>query len=202
MIRIYCRCSTDDQDLISQKHELAKWTKCQDDQDIQWYEDEGYSGLSMDRPAWKRLMTDLRPGDRLVCYALDRMCRDLLHFLNVIRQLKAKKVIFQSLRECVDISSPFGEAMLEILAVFGKLETRIRQQRQRAGIEARRNPETRKCPWGGRKTGTRVRLTEEKEMLIRQLHAAGEKIAVIARLVGLTRKTVYKVVRQESGAAT
>ena len=51
--------------------------------------------------------------------------------------------------------------------------------------------------WGGRKAGTRIKLTEEKEKLIRQLHAEGKPKAVIARLVGLTRKTVYAALRRK-----
>lgn len=196
MIRVYARCSHEDQDLKSQKHELAKWLKSQDEA-VEWYEDEGFSGLTLDRPGWKRLMADLRAGDKLVCYAVDRVCRDLLHFLTVVRQLQARRVTFFSLREAVDISTPFGEAMLEILAVFGKLETKIRQQRQRSGIEALRNPETKKCPWGGRKSGTRVKVSVEKESLVVQLHGEGKPIAVIARLTSLTRRTIYKVLARQ-----
>jgi DNA invertase Pin-like site-specific DNA recombinase len=195
-IRIYCRCSHEDQDLKSQKHELTKWLKGQDDA-VEWYEDTGFSGLTLDRPGWKRLMADLRPGDRLVCYAIDRICRDLAHFLTVVRQLQARRVVFLSLREAVDISTPFGEAALELLAVFGKLETRIRQQRQRAGIEARRDPETKRCPWGGRRAGTRVKVTIEKEQQIIKLHGEGQPIAAIARLVGLTRRTIYAALARQ-----
>ena len=151
-IRIYLRCSSEDQNVKSQRYELEMWARGQDGP-IEWYSDEGYSGLNLDRPAWRKLVGDLQADDRLVCFAIDRIARDLLHFLSVIRQLKAQRVVFHSLREAVDISTPFGEAMCEILAVFGKLETRIRQGRQRAGIEARRDPVTRKCPWGGRKPG-------------------------------------------------
>ncbi len=198
-IRIYLRCSTDDQNVKSQRHELEKWARGQEES-IEWYSDEGYSGLNLDRPAWKKLVEELQPGERLVCYDIDRIARDLLHFLSVIRELKAKRVIFHSLREAVDISTPFGEAMCEILAVFGKLETRIRQGRQRSGIEARRDPVTRKCPWGGRKAGCRVKVSEEREALILKLHDEGQSIASIARLTSLTRRTVYKVLnRQEAG---
>ncbi len=198
-IRIYLRCSSEDQNVKSQRYELEKWARGQDGS-IEWYSDEGYSGLNLDRPAWKKLVGDLQPGDRLVCFAIDRIARDLLHFLSVVRQLKAQRVVFHSLREAVDISTPFGEAMCEILAVFGKLETRIRQGRQRAGIEARRDPVTRKCPWGGRKPGCRVKVSEEREALILKLHAEGQSIASIARLTSLTRRTVYRVLnRQEAG---
>lgn len=196
MIRVYCRCSSDDQDLKSQKHELNKWLKSQDEA-VAWYEDEGFSGLTLDRPAWKKLIADLRPGDKLVCYAVDRVCRDLLHFLTVVRQLQARRVTFFSLREAVDISTPFGEAMLEILAVFGKLEIRIRQSRQRAGIEARRDPAMKRCPWGGRRAGTRIKVTVEKENHVIKLHGEGQPVAAIARLVGVTRKTVYAILNRQ-----
>ena len=175
---------------------LAKWLKSQEEC-VEWYEDQGFSGLTLDRPGWKKLVTDLRPGDKLVCYAVDRVCRDLMHFLTVVRQLQARRVTFFSLREAVDISTPFGEAMLEILAVFAKLETRIRQGRQRSGIEAKRDPVTRKCPWGGRKAGCRVKVSEEREDLILKLHGEAQSIASIARLTSLTRRTIYRVLARQ-----
>lgn len=200
-IRIYLRCSTEDQSVKSQRHELEKWARGQEG-NVEWYEDEGFSGLTLDRPAWKRLMNDLQPGDRLVCFAIDRVARDLMHFLSVVRELKARRVVFYSLREAVDVSTPFGEAMCEILAVFGKLETRIRQGRQRAGIEARRDPVTRKCPWGGRRAGCRIAVTEEKEALIVKLYAEKQAIASIARLTSLTRRTVYKVLARQTATSS
>ena len=198
-IRIYLRCSTDDQSVKSQRHELAKWARGQDAA-VEWYEDVGFSGLTLDRPAWKRLMADLQPGDRLVTFAIDRIARDLLHFLSVVKELKARRVVFHSLREAVDVSTPFGEAMLEILAVFAKLETRIRQGRQRAGIEARRDPATKKCPWGGRRAGTRIKVTVEKERHIVKLRGEGQPVAAIARLVGVTRKTIYATLKRLNAA--
>lgn len=64
---------------------------------------------------------------------------------------------------------------------------------QRAGIQARRQANGGKCPWGGRKTGTRIKVTEEVEALIRQLHQEKKSIAAIARLVKVSRPTVYAV---------
>jgi DNA invertase Pin-like site-specific DNA recombinase len=46
--------------------------------------------------------------------------------------------------------------------------------------------------WGGRRLGTRVRVTEEKEALILRLHRAGKVVTAIARAAGVTRKTVYQ----------
>ena len=50
--------------------------------------------------------------------------------------------------------------------------------------------------WGGRKAGTRVKLTEEQETAIRELHRQGSSVASIARTVGMSRKTVYKALRE------
>jgi len=76
-------------------------------------------------------------------------------------------------------------------------ETEVRKERQLAGI-ARAKAEGK--TWGGRKPGTRVRLTAEKDALIKQLHAEGKPVAAIARLVELTRKTVYKAIKNHSHA--
>jgi len=51
--------------------------------------------------------------------------------------------------------------------------------------------------WGGRKIGTRVRPTREKEAIIKQLRGERKTVASIARLVDLTRKTVYKAIKRE-----
>ena len=82
-----------------------------------------------------------------------------------------------------------------MLASVAAYETEVRRERQLAGIEKARQDGKR---WGGRKVGTRVRLTLEKETLVKQLHGQGQSVASIARLVGLTRKTVYRVLRGRS----
>jgi DNA invertase Pin-like site-specific DNA recombinase len=84
--------------------------------------------------------------------------------------------------------------MAGVFASVAAYEAEVRKERQLAGIaKARAEGKT----WGGRKTGTRVRLTVAKEMLIRQLHVERKAVAAIARLVGLTRKTVYRAIRQQ-----
>jgi DNA invertase Pin-like site-specific DNA recombinase len=72
------------------------------------------------------------------------------------------------------------------------------KERQLAGIaKAKAEGKT----WGGRRPGTRIKLTEEKETLIRQLHAQSKPVAAIVRMVGLTRKTVYKAIGGHEEAA-
>lgn len=88
--------------------------------------------------------------------------------------------------------------MLVVLAGVSQYETEVRKERQLAGIAKAKADGKR---WGGRKVGTRVKLTLEKENLIRQLYAEGKAVAAIARLVGLSRKSVYKALEPTKDVA-
>jgi len=146
---------------------------------------------SIDRPAVTRLLADLRAGKvkGVVVWRLDRLGRTARGLLALLDELQALGVGFVSLREGIDLATPAGRLMLVVLAGVSQYETEVRKERQLAGI-ARAKAEGKK--WGGRKPGTRIRLTQEKEALIRQLYAEGKAVAAIARLVGLSPKSVYK----------
>ena len=78
-------------------------------------------------------------------------------------------------------------------------ETEVRKERQLAGIQVVRKRNGGKCPWGGSKAGRRIKVTEEKEELIRKLRADKHNVGTIARLVGLTRQTCYAVLKRPAG---
>jgi len=125
---------------------------------------------------------------------LDRLGRTAKGLLTLLDELQALNVGFVSLREGFDISTPAGRLMAGVLASVASYETEVRKERQLAGIaKAKADGKT----WGGRKTGTRVKLTTEKEVAIRQLQEKGCSIASIARTVGLTRKTIYRALGRE-----
>lgn len=93
--------------------------------------------------------------------------------------------------------------MLTILAAVAQFETEVRGERQRAGIEVVRAKSGGKCPWGGRSKGTRVKVTAEKESAVKAMVEAGKPVAEVARVVGLCRQTVYRVLgRWERKAGT
>jgi DNA invertase Pin-like site-specific DNA recombinase len=83
--------------------------------------------------------------------------------------------------------------MAHVLASVASYELEVKTERQRAGIEAARAENGGRCPWGGGKAGTRVKVTEEVERVVRERSAAGDSIASIARVCGLSRVTVYVV---------
>ena len=134
---------------------------------------------------------------KVVCWRLDRLGRTAKGLLTLLDELQALGVGFVSLREGLDLNTPAGRLMAGVLASVAAYETEVRKERQLAGIaKAKAEGKT----WGGRRPGTRIKLTEEKEMLIGQLHAEGKPVAAIARMVGLTRKTVYRAIKPSRAA--
>ncbi|MBX9726504.1 MAG: recombinase family protein, partial [Rickettsiales bacterium] len=88
------------------------------------YDDGGWSGGTMDRPAIKRLYDDIEKGliDVVVVYKIDRLSRSQLDFLNMIEFFKKHRVAFVSVTQNFDTSTPMGELMLSILISFAQFE--------------------------------------------------------------------------------
>jgi len=106
--------------------------------------------------------------------------------------LQERKVNLVSLKDGLDLSTPAGRLMANVLASVAQFETEVRAERILAGQAAARAAGK---TWGGGKPGRRVRLSVEKETAIRQLREQGKSISEISRVVGLSRPTVYRVLR-------
>ncbi|MBQ8510944.1 MAG: recombinase family protein [Clostridia bacterium] len=88
------------------------------------YEDEGFSGGTLDRPQFKQMMKDSRKIQfaAIVVYRLDRISRNIGDFAKLIEDLSDRHIDFISIREQFDTSSPMGRAMMYIASVFSQLE--------------------------------------------------------------------------------
>lgn len=88
------------------------------------YEDEGFSGGTLERPKFKKMMADAKKIQfrAIVVYRLDRISRNIGDFAKLIEQLKNMKIDFISIKEQFDTSSPMGRAMMYISSVFSQLE--------------------------------------------------------------------------------
>ena len=126
--------------IASQKGE--GWT-CQPDR----YDDGGYTGGNMDRPAFKRLMADIEAGevDCVVVYKVDRMSRSLLDFTRIMEILEKHGVSFVSVTQQFNTTSSMGRLTLNILLSFAQFEREIISERTRDKIAASR----RKGKWSG-----------------------------------------------------
>ena len=144
-------------------------------------------------------MTDLRAGliRQIVIWRLDRLGRTTSGLVNLLEELRDRKVGLVSLRDgALDPTTPTGRLIYTILSSVATYETEVRKERQLAGIQAVRKRNGGTCPWGGSQAGRRLKVTLEKEELIRKLRAEGHKVVNIARLVGLTRQTCYAILKR------
>lgn len=100
------------------------------------YEDEGFSGGTLERPRFKEMMDDVKKGrfDAIVVYRLDRISRNIGDFAKLIEQLNGMKVGFISIKEQFDTSSPMGRAMMYISSVFSQLERETIAERIRDNL--------------------------------------------------------------------
>ena len=88
------------------------------------YEDEGFSGGNLNRPAFKKMLEAARERklNRIIVYRLDRISRNIGDFAGLIEELDKLNVDFISIREQFDTSTPMGRAMMYIASVFSQLE--------------------------------------------------------------------------------
>jgi site-specific DNA recombinase len=102
------------------------------------YDDGGYSGGTLERPALQRLLADAEAGrvDCIVCYKLDRLSRSLLDFTKLIEICEQHEVSFVSVTQRFDTSNSMGRLMLNILLSFAQFEREIIGERIRDKVAA------------------------------------------------------------------
>ena len=140
------------------------------------YDDGGYSGGNMERPAFKRLMADIEAGriDCVVVYKVDRISRTLLDFARIMETLEKRGVSFVSVTQQFNTTSSMGRLTLNILLSFAQFEREIISERTRDKIAAAR----RKGKWSGGKPilgfdidpqGGRLLVNEDEAVRVRAI---------------------------------
>src|SRR5438105_6949450 len=111
------------------------------------YDDGGFTGGNMDRPALKRLLADIQAGqiDAIVVYKLDRFSRSLLDFAKMMETLDRHQVAFVSITQQFSTGTSMGRLVLNVLLSFAQFEREIIAERTRDKIAATR----RKGKWTG-----------------------------------------------------
>jgi DNA invertase Pin-like site-specific DNA recombinase len=202
VIAIYERVSTTGQNLAGQHKELETWAKGQTDP-VTWYSDKA-SGKAMKRPGFDRLWASVERGEinRIVVWRLDRLGRTCRGLVNLFDDLQERKVTLVSLKDGLDLGTTTGRLIARIMASVAAYEVEVLTEKQRAGIQAVKEAivkgERRWFKNGSPKRPKR-KLTPEKEAEIREMVKAGKPVAKVARIVGLSRKHVYHVLK--SGTA-
>lgn len=119
---------------------MKKYCEARDWQVYKIYTDAGFTGANMDRPGLQEMIKDSEKDvfDMVLVYKLDRLSRSQKDVLYLVEDIFDKHgVFFSSMTENFDTSTPFGKAILGILAVFAQLEREQIKERTMMGKQAR-----------------------------------------------------------------
>ena len=186
-IAIYGRVSTGEQNVEMQVSELTDYANNRGWIIVDRYLDCGVSGSKESRPALNRLMNDARQRkfDILLVWKIDRFGRSLKHLVNSLAELENVGVAFVSLRDSLDLSSPAGRLMAQLLGAISEFERSLITERVRAGIRNARNK--------GRKLG-RPRLEVDHGRIVR-LRSNGASLRAISDQLGVSLGSVHRALQ-------
>lgn len=164
----YARVSTEDQDLRMQTALLEK-AGCLNI----WKEKR--SATSGPRPVLEKAMIDLRPGDTLVVWRLDRLVRHARDLYKVLDRLEAIGATVKSLTEPhLDITTPIGEFMMGMTALLARLEVRTTGFRTSRGMAALKET--------GWSPGAPMKLSPKRgEQLVKDFNAGATKVSLASK---------------------
>ena len=186
-VALYARVSTSNgqQDPEMQLAELREYAARRRWQITDEYCDEGVSGSKESRPALNRLMSDAqrRKFDAVLVWKIDRFGRSLKHLVNALAELAAFGVAFVSLHDNLDLSTPSGRLMFQIIGAMAEFERALIQERVRAGL---RNARAK-----GKRLGRPCRKVDVTK--IAALRASGKSWRAISQELGVGIATLYRL---------
>jgi len=175
----YARVSTNDQETATQVAAL-KAAGCE-----RIYREKA-SGGRWERPELHRLLDQLRKGDVLVVWKLDRLSRSLRDVLTIMERLGESGAGFRSLTEAIDTTTPAGRMMMQMVGAFAEFERAMLRERTKAGLDSARLE--------GRVGGRRPKLSPQQQAEITRMVCRGEKTAAdAARLFKIHPATVSRL---------
>ncbi|MFY0667627.1 MAG: recombinase family protein [Alteromonas stellipolaris] len=180
----YQRVSTKDQEFDLQTDELEQYG-CE-----KIYSDVA-SGAKSNRPSLNELISNLRAGDVIVVYKLDRLGRSLKHLVELIDSLSKKNVGLVSLNDPIDTTSAQGRLVTNIFASIAEFERELIAERTKAGLAAARS----RGRIGGRPKGL-SKEAENTAAAAETLYCAGNlTISEICDQLNIARSTFYKYLK-------
>lgn len=180
----YARVSTRDQSLQLQTDALEK-AGCE-----KIYQ-EVASGAKTDRVILDELMTNIRAGDTLVVWKLDRLGRTLKHLLHLIDDLIKKEIGFVSLNDLIDTTTPNGKLMFHLIGSFTEFERSLTIERINAGLKSARA----RGIVGGRPKGL-SESAQNTAKIATVLYKTGDiSIREICKQLNICRRTLYSYLK-------
>jgi len=185
----YARVSTKDQNLALQIDALTK-AGCE-----KIYQDIA-SGARSERPALNEMIHNLRPGDALVIWKLDRLGRSLNHLISLVNDLMEKKIGLQSLHDPIDTTTAQGRLSFNLFASLAEFERDLIRERTQAGLSAARA----RGRNGGRPKGIPLKA-EATACAAETLYKEGRlTVNEISEKLGIAKSTLYTYLRHRGVA--
>jgi DNA invertase Pin-like site-specific DNA recombinase len=173
----YARVSTTDQKLTLQKDALLK-AGCE-----KIYEDE-LSGTKDNRPGLLKALEQLREGDTLIVWKLDRLGRSVKSLIELVSELHSKNIHFKSVTDSIDTSTPSGRFFFNVMASLAQMERELIVERTKAGLLAAKKQ--------GRIGGRKRVMSDSKLVSAKKLLEAGALPRDVAKDLGVSLATLYR----------
>lgn len=182
----YARVSTNDQDLTMQKDALKK-AGCKT-----VYTDV-VSGVRASRPGLEGCLNNLRSGDTLLVWRLDRLGRSMPHLVTLVEKLQRQGIGFKSLCDgAIDTTTASGDLVFNLFSALAQFERRLLQERTKAGLAAARA----RGRLGGRKP---IDPKNPKVRMAQKMHQdKALSIGDICESLKISRPTLYRYLKLKS----
>lgn len=187
---VYMRVSTDKQSTEAQEREISLFLASKEIKDPIIYKDEDESGKTASRPALNMLLDDCKQGKvkTLIVWKMDRLFRSLAHLITHLEQFQKQGVIFISIKENIDLSTPVGILMMQILGAFSQYEREMIVMRVKSGLA---NAKAK-----GIKLGPKYKIQKEIRTQIIELKNTGNTYKEISQKFGIKISTIQKIVEK------
>ena len=186
----YARVSTQDQTLDLQTDALTQ-AGCE-----KLFTDT-MSGAKTERPGLQEAMNQLRAGDMLVVWRLDRLSRTLKHLITTVNDLSEHGVGFKSLQEQMDTTTTGGKLIFHIFGALAEFEREIIRERTNAGLQAARA----RGRSGGRKS--LQALDPKRVALAKKLYTEQSMpVQEICDQLHIGKSTLYRYLRDERAVSS
>lgn len=149
------------------------------------------SGAKAERPGLQAAINQLRTGDTLAVWRLDRLGRTLKHLIATVTDLSSKGMGFKSLQESMDTTTSGGKLIFHIFGALAEFEREVIRERTNAGLQAARAK--------GRRGGRPKALDAKKTALANSLYESrAHSVQDICEMLGISRSILYRHVKAGS----
>ncbi len=152
---------------------------------------EKESGTKSERPALMEMLNQLRKGDMVVVWKLDRLGRSLKDLINLVSKFEERGVGFQSLQDNIDTTTPSGKLVFHLFAALAEFERDIISERTKAGLTAAR-ARGRK---GGRPKGLSKKAQDKARLAESLYQERNQSINEICDHLDISKPTLYRYLR-------